>query len=379
MKKYGLLKLFYFMFTMSTGAFQFLNLFYADFGLDAREIGILFAVGPMVMIVAQPFWGMVTDYMNSAKVTLGVMIVGAAATILFFPISSQFEHLLWLNILFFFFQSAIPPIADVTAMAMLDSRKEFGKIRLWGSLGYAAGVLVVGRLLDIFGLNLMFILHSVLIVVALFLALKLPVQLAAKKEFHLKEILALFRNHHFVLFLCFSFMVHLTVHANNSFYSIHMQDLGASISLIGFALLIKSILEVPFFSLSRQLMNAFSYPVLLTAVAFVYGMRWLILGVSTNIDILLWSQILLALSYSIQYFVAVAYVDELTPENYRATGQTIFWAVSLGLGGVVGNMLAGWVLTFMTIEQMYQLATVVALASIVILWLKPKKKTLQGS
>ncbi|GAB2567421.1 MFS transporter [Gracilibacillus alcaliphilus] len=373
MRKYGLLKLFYFIFSMATGAFQFLNLFYADFGLDTQEIGMLFAVGPMVMIVAQPFWGMITDYMNSAKLTLSLMSIGSAATILFFPISTQFEHLLWLNILFFFFQSAIPPIADVTSMTMLESRKEFGKIRLWGSVGYAVGVLVVGRLLDIFGLDLMFILYSVLIVAALFLAMKLPVKPAAKKEFHMREVLALFTNPQFALFLLFSFMVHLTVHANNSFYSIHMQDLGASISLIGIALLIKSILEVPFFSLSRQLMNAFSYPMLLTAVAFVYGLRWLILGVSTNVDILLWSQLLLALSFSIQYFVAVAYVDELTPENYRATGQTIFWAVSLGAAGVIGNVLAGWVLNFVTIEQMYQLAAAVSFISIAILWLKPRK------
>ena len=125
-------------------------------------------------------------------------------------------------------------------------------------------------------------------------------------------------------------------------------------------------------------MNTFSYPLLLTAVAFVYSVRWLILGVSTNIDVLLWSQILLALSFSIQYFVAVAYVDELTPKNYRATGQTIFWAVSLGLGGVAGNLLAGWILTFVTIEQMYQIAAAVAFMSIAILWVKPNKASLNS-
>ncbi|MGN8644797.1 MFS transporter [Gracilibacillus sp. HCP3S3_G5_1] len=376
MRKYGLLKLFYFIFSFGTGAFQFLNLFYTDFGLNAKEIGILFAVGPMVMIFAQPFWGMVTDSINSAKITLAAMIIGSAGTVLFFPVSAHFEHLLWLNIIYFFFHSAIPPIADVTAMAMLENRKEFGKIRLWGSLGYAIGVLIVGRLLDVFGLNLMFILHSLLIVAALILATRLPVKLAGKKVFRFLEVLALFKNKKFILFLLFSFMIHLTVHANNSFYSIHMQDLGATISLIGVALLIKAILEVPFFSLSRQLMSAFSYLTLLTSVAFIYGVRWLILGVSTNIDILLWSQILLALSYSIQYFVAVAYVDELTPENYRATGQTIFWAVSLGLGGVVGNLLAGWVLSFIYVEQMYQLAAVIAFLSIIILWIKPNQASL---
>lgn len=374
MNKYRFLKLFYFCFSLGTGAFQFLNLFYVDFGLNSVEISVLFAVGPMVMVVAQPLWGMLTDYLNSPKITLLIMILGAATTALWFPITINFEHLLILNIIYFFFHSAIPPIADVTAISIIGSRKDFGKIRLWGSIGYAVGVVAIGRLLDIFGLDIMFVLHSSLIVFALILALQLPVQTAKKKQFHLKKVIRLFYNPAFSLFLIFSFFLHLPVHANNSFYAVYLQDLGASISLVGIALLIKSIFEVPFFSMSKKLMSVFTFPILLTSVAFFYGLRWLVLGISDNLDTLVWSQILLSLSYSIHYFVAVAYVDELTPIKYRATGQTIYWAVALGLAGIIGNLIAGWLLRFIEINQMYQLATVVSFTSIFLLWIKRKTK-----
>ncbi|WP_054859846.1 MFS transporter [Gracilibacillus sp. JCM 18860] len=304
------------------------------------------------------------------------MILGAATTALWFPITINFEHLLILNIIYFFFHSAIPPIADVTAISIIGSRKDFGKIRLWGgSIGYAVGgVVAIGRLLDIFGLDIMFVLHSSLIVFALILALQLPVQTAKKKQFHLKKVIRLFYNPAFSLFLIFSFFLHLPVHANNSFYAVYLQDLGASISLVGIALLIKSILEVPFFSMSKKLMSVFTFPILLTSVAFFYGLRWLVLGISDNLDTLVWSQILLSLSYSIHYFVAVAYVDELTPIKYRATGQTIYWAVALGLAGIIGNLIAGWLLRFIEINQMYQLATAVSFTSIFLLWIKRKTK-----
>lgn len=369
--RYGLLSLFYFLIALAVGAFQFLNLFYVDFGLSTGQIGFLFAIGPLIMIFSQPFWGLLTDYLNAPKATLFAMIIGASATALFFPLASTFEHLILLNVLYFFFQSSIQPIADSTTMLMLEDRSEFGKVRLWGSLGYAVGVMLVGSLLDIYGLWLMFILNGIILIITLLLIFNLPISKGGARKFKLQEAMALFKNKSFLLFLLFSFMVHLTVHANNSFYAIFLQNLGATITLVGFALLIKSVLEVPFFAMSKKLMERFSYPVLLSLVAGIYGVRWFVLGLSSNLEILVWSQILLSLSYSIQYFASVAYVDLITPEKYRATGQTFYWAVSLGLGGLFGNMLAGWALNYIDIQSLYLIAGSVACLSIILLWIKP--------
>jgi len=139
------------------------------------------------------------------------------------------------------------------------------------------------------------------------------------------------------------------------------------------ALLIKFIFEIPFFAMSKKFMSRYSYPMLLTLVALIYTIRWMILGVSDDLYILVWSQILLSLSYSLQYFVSVAYVDFITPEKYRATGQTIYWAVTFGLGGLIGNVLAGVILNNVTIGGMYRLSAGVTLICITFLWMKPKK------
>lgn len=371
--KYWLLSLFYFTSALGTGAFQFLNLYYVEFGLTTSQIGILFAIGPLVIIFSQPFWGMFTDYLNAPRITLLIMITGAAATALFFPFSYEFGHLIALNIIYFFFQSSVQPIADSTTMSVLEDRGDFGKVRLWGSLGYAVGVMTIGSLLDIFGLQLLFILHSSFMLITLFFIIKLPIKTGGKSHFNIQEAIQLFKNPTFLIFLLFSFLVHLTVHANNSFYAIYLQNVGATVTLVGLALLIKSVLEVPFFAMSKKLMTRFSYPALLSLVATFYGIRWLIIGVSDSLQILIWSQILLSLSYSIQYFVSVAYVDVITPEKYRSTGQTFYWAITLGLGGLTGNTLAGWVLDYIEIPTMFQITAAISLASIILLWIKPMK------
>lgn len=369
--KYWLLSIFYFLFSLSVGAFQFLNLYYVDFGLTTGEIGILFAIGPLIMIFSQPFWGLLTDYLNASKTIMLIMIIGAAVTGLFFPLSFNFGHLVLLNVIYFFFQSAVQPIADSTAMSLLEDRSNFGKIRLWGALGYAVGVITVGALLDLFGLPFLFILNSCFLVITLLVITRLPIKKSGKRQFKIQEAISLFKNPAFLMFLLFSFLVNITVHANNSFYAIYLQNIGATITLVGFALLIKSILEIPFFAMSKKLMSRYSYPLLLSLVAGIYGIRWLILGVNNNLDVLVWSQILLSLSFSIQYFVSVAYVDLITPKKYRATGQTFYWAVSLGLGGLMGNLLAGSILRYVDIQVMYQFAAAISLLSILLLWVKP--------
>src|SRR5699024_11208065 len=127
--------------------------------------------------------------------------------------------------------------------------------------------------------------------------------------------------------------------------------------------------------MSGILMMRFSYRILLSSVAVIYACRWLVLGYSHSLHVLVWSQIFLSLSFSIQYFASAAYVDDITPARYRATGQTFYWAVSFGLGGLVGNSLAGWLLNVVEINDMYQVATIVALVSILFLWIRPKRTT----
>nr|UOK56145.1 MFS transporter [Bacillus sp. OVS6] len=165
---------------LSVGSLQFLNLYYLDFGLSKAEIGVLFGVGPLIMICSQPLFGFLTDYWDAPKRTLFLTLLGSAITVLFYPLSMDFEHLLILTIIYSIFQSAVIPIADSTALELLQERNDFGKIRLWGSLGYALGVILIGKILDLFGLPLMFVLHCSLLLLSLLLAISLPIKKGQK-------------------------------------------------------------------------------------------------------------------------------------------------------------------------------------------------------
>ncbi|GGH87174.1 MFS family permease [Pullulanibacillus pueri] len=363
-----ILRVFYFCLFFSVGAFQFLNLYYGQIGFSQREIGILFAVGPFMMLVGQPFWGYVSDRWDAPKWVLGILLSGSALTALGFLLTDRFSLYLVLNVFYWFFQSAINPIIDSTALKLLPDKNQYGSIRMWGALGYALSVVIVGWLLDVVGLFSLFIIHACLLIFTLAIGLQLPIKRGNEIKFDWKEATQLFKSKPYVAFLVFNFLLQLTVSINNSFYGLYLKELGVGVTMVGVALLIKSILEVPFFGLSNRLITRFSFRFLFALGAFVYALRWLILGISTATSLLIISQVLLSLSFSLLSFTSVLFVDRIMPDHYKSTGQTLYWATSMGISGVVGNVLAAWFLNNYSMGEMYRWITAMALLAGLIIW-----------
>ena len=239
---------------------------------------------------------------------------------------------------------------------------------MWGALGYAIAVLSVGWLLDQIGLSLLFVVHAGILLLTLLIAVNLPIKQGRGIEFKWKEAMVVFKSAPYVSFLLFNFLLQLTVSAHNSFYSLYLKQFGIGLTMVGFALLLKSILEIPFFATSNWFLKRFSFRFLLALVAVVYAARWLILGVSTSPFLLIASQVLLSLSFSVHSFTAVVFVDQVMPDKYKSTGQTLYWATSFGLSGVAGNVLAAWFLNHFSIGAMYQWITGIVLIAALIIW-----------
>src|SRR5699024_6290340 len=135
--------LFFFHFT-NTIIISFLPI-YLDFkGLSGTEIGWVLAIGPLASIISQPFWGFLSDKYRTVKWVLIMTIIGMLIFILIF------------GALFYFFSSPVGALGDSLAQRQADLLNiSFGSIRTWGSIGFALSSLVIGQLLNIFGVEFM--------------------------------------------------------------------------------------------------------------------------------------------------------------------------------------------------------------------------------
>lgn len=137
---------------------SYLPLYLKYKGLDGTEIGWVLAVGPLASIVAQPFWGYMSDKYKTVKRILQICIVGLLVTsVLFFQMDALIAILL-MGAVFYFFVTPIGALGDSLAQRRADDLGvSFGTIRMWGSVGFATSSLVIGEILTRVGIQYMII------------------------------------------------------------------------------------------------------------------------------------------------------------------------------------------------------------------------------
>lgn len=165
---------------LGTAAFacivKYLPVYYASIGLDRNIIGILQFAGMGTTFVGQIFWSAVIDRLGEYKTVLvGTQLVG---TILLFgytlPLVQNSVPLVFIvAISNQFLTSTGGSIIDAMCMSVLAEYKKkvcptstprtaagaqvtYGDTRLYSALGWGGMSLVMGQLIDSFGLNAMF-------------------------------------------------------------------------------------------------------------------------------------------------------------------------------------------------------------------------------
>jgi MFS family permease len=60
------------------------------------------------------------------------------------------------------------------------------------------------------------------------------------------------------------------------------------------------------------------------------------------------------ISLALLIVASVEYINKLVPSEWRATGQSLFWAAIYGAGSLIGNLSAGGLYDHMTMQKVFQ-------------------------
>ena len=134
--------------------------------LEPVQVSIILAINPIVMIIAQPIWGALSDLFKNPKLMILIALTGTVITLFLYSQVHTFGQVLTIAIIFSFLQTAINPLADhLTVSYTQTNRDTFGSVRLWGSLGFAVGSLIMGRIADDYGVNFIFYAYMLLLII----------------------------------------------------------------------------------------------------------------------------------------------------------------------------------------------------------------------
>jgi len=130
---------------MNIAAITFMALALLARGLSPAQTGVVLGVLPVVQVITQPVWGVLADTSGQTKRLLTLACAGLVAASVGLWAARAFVPLLLAMVAVAVMRAGILPLVTAMALAHLGRNdRGFGRIRLWGSIGFSVAVFVIG-------------------------------------------------------------------------------------------------------------------------------------------------------------------------------------------------------------------------------------------
>ncbi|WAH37243.1 MFS transporter [Alicyclobacillus dauci] len=361
---YARFSAYYFLFFFTVAVFApYFSLFLSSRGLSSSQVGLVMAVMPFVGILLQPVWGMMNDRYRAHKGTIIVGLAVISATMFSIGTAHQLVWCLLAAIVIAFFQPVLIPLNDsITVQAA--GIEGYGKVRLFGSLGYAVFIVIDSYIIHKYGISrfpLLYLLTSFVAVVPGLMLLPRQQRLidgngpVGNRYAGLDK---LFRNRSFVLILLFTLFVMISQWINNNFFTLYYVNLHRPLTLLGTVYAISALSELPFFFISGRLITRFGPEKVFLFAAGVYTIRWCVLGFGPATWVIVIVQLFNGMSFGLAFAAGIAIARRVSDHTNHVTAQTVYSAVTTGIASIVGSLLAGDALQHFGPEAIYVTAAI---------------------
>jgi PPP family 3-phenylpropionic acid transporter len=331
-------------------------------GLDGTQVGIVYAVLPLVGLFAQPFWGQVADRTGSRSRVLTVLAVGTSVGYAALFFWRGFGALLLGTALLATFSTALIPtcVAVTFALTKDADRHAFGLTRIWGTLGFLALVVLFPPLLHISqslrgleagatgpsspGLEIMFLVAGLMVLICASIARRLPDTSALATRAQRGDWRRLLRHPPFVRLLVFALLAYLFLQGPMILFPVFVTAHGGNVDAVSRMWIPMLLFEIPAVALIGKVIARIGRRGLLATGVIAAGLRWLVCGLSSDLRWIFAVQILHGITVAGLLLGCPVYVDAVVPERLRSTGQGMLAMIGLSLGGISSCLSAGWLL-----------------------------------
>ena len=364
---------FYFFYFAYLGAFApFFSLYLSSLGISAVEIGVLMSLPQLSRILAPHVWGWLADR-NASRLRVA-KLAGVAGTASFLGAfaGEGFALLFAVLLAMTFFWSAALPLVEATTLSHLgDDTARYGRIRVWGSIGFIAAVVAVGYLLD--WLPVKVLLWIILSLMAGMLAFcwHIPEVAVAPHASDDQPIWSILKKPEVIALISACALMAAAHGPYYTFYTLHVVEHGYSKSLAGWLWALGVICEIGIFVWMPHLYRAFTLRRILIASFALAVVRFLIIGWAVDsVVLLLLAQTLHAATFGSFHAAAIGYIHKLFRGRHAARGQAIYGSLAYGLGGTIGGLASGYAWSSVGPAATFTLSAACAGAGMLILWWK---------
>ena len=365
----------YFLYFGVLGVFlPYFNLYCYHLGFDGVQIGVMSGVRQAAVVFLPLAWGILADRTNRRKQLFVFCNIASAALFSLFFLSDEFLPMLAVTVLYSLFYTPIIAFLEAFAMEILGpERNHYGRVRVWGTIAFVFMALVLGQLVDVWGIKIILTLilgGSAIQALASFTMPASPPR--SRKRFHVGA--AYFFKKEVVVFQFCAFLMLASHGAYYGFFSIHMENLGYSPTFTGAMWALASIAEIGVMLWSAPILGRFRpRPVLVFSLCAAV-IRWIITAYVTSPAAICGVQALHAATYGTFHIASIIYIEHLIPPEARTMGQAVNNSMTYGLGLMAGFLASGYVFDHMSAKTAFAASAGVAAMGAIMLGLYRAKK-----
>ena len=329
------------MFSLTGVQLPFWPAWFAGRGLSAAEIGILLAVAQWLKLAVNPLAGIAADRSAAPRRVMLVLSLGAVAGFVLLPAAHGFALLLPLGALTACCLSPLSPLGDHVALAAASAgRLDYGRVRLWGSLGFIAATLLAGRLIEAHGIDSVAPLLAAAAMLVLAACTVMPAERSAPAAAHTGAWRTLARPS-FALFLAAAALIQGSHAVYYGFGTLYWRRLGIADDRIALLWAEGVVAEIVLFYWGAPLLRRLGPEKLLALGGGAGLLRWAATGFATTLPALVPLQLLHAFTFGAAHLGAMHHLARRLPPAQAATAQALYATVVGGLGQGLLMLLAG--------------------------------------
>jgi PPP family 3-phenylpropionic acid transporter len=329
-----------FMGTLTTYA----PLYFTARGVSAAEVGILMSLVQVMRIVGPTLWGWVADRASRRVLVLRMTALGALAAFSGIAFGRGFAHFFIAMVCLNLFTSAQGPLTEALMLAeMRGDTSRYGRVRLWGSLGFVAAVLAAGFALDRLGVGALPWLAGAVLALVLAQSLRIREAPRAGGPHAAPPLLAVLRKPAVIAFFAQAALMvgaHTSLYA---FYSLYLERAGYGKALLGAMWSLGVLAEVVFFYFQAGALRRVGVRMAMMASFGVAALRFAMIGLGAGWPaVLVLAQLLHAFTFAAHHCASISAMQRWFGGALQARGQALFMSIAYGIGGTFGGLFMSW-------------------------------------
>jgi MFS transporter, PPP family, 3-phenylpropionic acid transporter len=316
------------------------------------------------------------DRYGHAERLMRVAATGAALVSLLLWVRWPAGVMLVVLLLLFTQTSAMMPMSEAALVKRLsdgdgggfDARR-YGRVRLWGSVGFLVTVSVAGVMFERQGMDAFVKWTSGMLALVVLACWAIPsagAQRTPSGSGGLMGILRLQTMRWLYAQVFFHVLAHAAMYV---FFSLYLDQLGYSKSTIGALWAASVVAEIIWFFTQSRWMHGAKLGTWLVVVSVAAVVRFSALAVWAEVSWVLWiTQLLHALTFAAHHTLCMAFITRECRPEWRGRAQALYTSVGYGLAAVIAGLGGGLLADALGLRAVFVVAALAAAAAVAMAW-----------